>query len=500
MPIRNAHLLASLVILIITLPGCWGGGPRRPLFGSSHDAPAPTEQERAQLEARKRAVEEASKPKPAKEGEAPAGPVRVGTTPAPRAPGEKDDPAALLATLDQAKGPDRRTLVDRLVAHGESARAPVERALEDQTFRQDVLREVLARLDAKRRAQGQPKGADPQMPGAMPRRRSVESPWVAEKYRLAVDRFLAGDAMGCEHTLEAILALEPDAALRPKIERLRRRAREQIVAEAVARASLEPRSRLLFPRQPLAATVVIENKGNETLELRHAAAKGAPFGEVEVEYEELAPDGTHAKRRLTRPVRFEKDARLGPGERLTVELDLPAAQAHQEKPPRIVGRYRLYGRLRPSTLLHGDEPLPYFLRIQPVEVVVLDEADRDLAEEPRKKLEAAVAAALAARKEAKPEEVAEGARQAFTAACVLARDDRASAIEACAVSLEATTDGPLAQALCAALSRVTGEPVSYTRAEWLEWWKGKSARPGTTGGAAPRAPGGDEPDPGEEGR
>ena len=40
-------------------------------------------------------------------------------------------------------------------------------------------------------------------------------------------------------------------------------------------------------------------------------------------------------------------------------------------------------------------------------------------------------------------------------------------------------EGPLSDALCAAFARVTREPLSFTRQEWLIWWNGRKSRPST---------------------
>jgi hypothetical protein len=372
----------------------------------------------------------------------------------------------LLRRLAVAKGAERSGLVERLVELGEPARAPVERAIDESSLREDVLREVLARIEE----------LAPGKAGAIgPRRRSVDGPWVEEKHRLALERYLAQDYLGCERMVDAILFLEPDAALRPKLERLRRRAREELLLETVALARVEPSSSILTPLEPLRATVEVENRCKETLRLKPGPVLGA-IGELRVEYEEVATDGTRARRRTAHAVRLANEARVAPGDTLTIAIELPSP--HADKPAAVVGRYALSGWLRPHTFLAGDEPLVNFLRLRPREVLVLDARDRDmLAGDPRGKLEESL-------REARGGKAGEASHRAFVAACLLSREDRDGAIEICARALE-RAEGELAQALCAALARVTGEPTSYSREEWLAWWRASLPRPGEQNRSAP---------------
>ena len=53
---------------------------------------------------------------------------------------------------------------------------------------------------------------------------------------------------------------------------------------------------------------------------------------------------------------------------------------------------------------------------------------------------------------------------------LMAHEDREEALESVATALEGAT-GPLSETLCAALARMTGEPLNFTRQEWLIWWK-----------------------------
>src|SRR5205807_6308984 len=112
--------------------------------------------------------------------------------------------------------------------------------------------------------------------------------------------------------------------------------------------------RVLGPKGSLRAKIVLENKSKDEVVLRPGA--GSPLGQITVDYEELLPDGTRAMRRSTRAVHSEAEIRLAPGARR--ELALGLADEHAEKGAGVVGRYRISGRLRPFTMLAGEEPLP----------------------------------------------------------------------------------------------------------------------------------------------
>ena len=58
----------------------------------------------------------------------------------------------------------------------------------------------------------------------------------------------------------------------------------------------------------------------------------------------------------------------------------------------------------------------------------------------------------------------------------LAHQDPERGSEYAATAREGATC-PLSQTLCAALARMTGEPLNFTREEWLIWWKGRQSRP-----------------------
>ena len=93
----------------------------------------------------------------------------------------------------------------------------------------------------------------------------------------------------------------------------------------------------------------------------------------------------------------------------------------------------------------------------------------------------------------------EPARRAFVAALLMAFEAREDALKVLVAALEEAR-GPLSQTLCAGLARITGEPLSFTRKEWLVWWGAQSSRPGASqepgqGSPPEKQPPGGEGDP-----
>lgn len=380
----------------------------------------------------------------------------------------REEIESLIARLRGGKTGERKQVLDRLVALGESARADLERALEDVTFEGDVLHEALDRVREKDPARA------PEVPGLGPERKhAVASPWVEAKYRLALEKFLAGDDLGAQQLVEAILTVEPATTARPRLERLKKQIRDHLISETVIATTIVLEDRVLSPSRKLRAKVLLENKTREDVVLRQAA--GSPLGHVVLDYEELQPDGTRALRRSTRPVKVGSlGLRLDAHAKQEITLDLPTE--HASKPKGVLGRYRLSGRLRPYTLLAGEEPLPYFLPLPLVEIVVLDDDDKTTGEKPDEAFAGAlkdIQGAVEARSDA---ELDRTTRAAFTAALVWASQDRDAAVLAIVQALE-RSDGKPSRVLTAALARAVGEPGSYTKDEWLAWWKSGASRP-----------------------
>lgn len=421
MPTSPRHL-ALLLLTLPALASCWAGGPRKPLFSG----------------------EDAQAAQPADRPVVPPGRQRQQDTPE----------AALLRDLRRADSDvERARLAGELARRGPAARALVQKARDEEGLLVDLLDDVLRRLDA----------------AAAPAQRAVAAPWVREKYSLALDRYLSGDTWGALRLIDAILALEPGTDQRSHLLRLRRRSRDRLLRESVLVADLVPGATTLVPTQPLRARVRLTNVGKERITMRVA---DGTLGSLSLEYEEVSHDGrrtrTRTERRVPAPARIELD----PGKATELPVDLPAPHATLDR--NLVGRYHLGGRLRAHTLLVGDTPYPFFVPLLPADVLVVHPGDLELSRDPR----AAFHAAVQAGQQAAGAPQREAARRAFVAALLVAREDPEAAVALVATALERhTSHGAVEDALCAALARVTGEPLGFTRPEWLAWWQKQRARP-----------------------
>ena len=417
-----------LLLVILLLAGCFSG-QRRPLFGGGPSF-----------------------------GSAPSAPVAPPPAPPARPYGDATE-QALIETLRAAPTADRRALVvDELVARGELARPVLEAALAEELVLADVIDEALRRLDG---------GADPGAPV-----RSGEGlpdpPWVEAKYRLALDHYTHGDVYGALRTIDAVLALEPRTVQTPRLQRLRRRALEKLVRETILVAEVTADEPLLAPEQPLTGSIRLSNLSEETLTLR--AGEQDEIGYFSVSFEELAPGGSRTRLHVEYAIPLDDDLTIEPGE--TYDLPFPVdARSHAALDVNRVGRYTLGGRLRPQTFLVGETPYSLFLPVLPQDVLVLHAAQRPLASDPTASFLEAVEGGLNGSLAD-----AEAARQVFVSAVLMARDDLQGTVRALVTALN-SAQGGLSEGICAALARVTGEPLGFTREEWLLWWKLRQTRP-----------------------
>jgi hypothetical protein len=441
--------------------GC-AAGPRRPLFDISPAKPQPDRDQPALRVARSNTVQVVlQKPTRPRSSDS----EMIAPVASPSATREEID--QLVQKLHGSTGADRLRAAERLVKLGSVSPQDLESALDEARFEADLLTEAETRLRDGAAA------SDAARIGALgtERKRPSAAPWVEEKYRLALDRYLTRDYLGCLGAIDAILSLEPSPAARPKLDRLRRRARERLVAETVVATTIAPERVLLGKDELLRAKVVLENKSHDRLVLR--AGPNAPLGQVVVDYEELLPDGTRTMRRSTRLVAADRELDLQPGEKIELPVDLPTE--HGEKPPHVVGRYRLSGRLRPYSVLAGEEPVPYFLPLFEVFVFVIDPEDQVAMPDARDP-KAAFEKALGEAREAKGPDADAASRRVFGAALVWASGDRDAALGALVAALEPAV-GELSRTLAACLARATGEPGSFSKEEWLAWWRTASSRP-----------------------
>jgi hypothetical protein len=361
----------------------------------------------------------------------------------------------LLARLRDTKpGPDRQAALAELRRRqGPGDNTLFKRALEEELLLVELLRELEEPSKTIRPGVTLAGAGDPE--------------WVAGKYALARDRYVAGDLFGALKLLNGILAIEPQTEQVSEIRQLKARCDARLTEASWLRTRLEAKRDVIANTAPLEVFLVVENVSDQEIRVLHEDE--APMGVVFLDYEELNRDGTRTRIRTQQGVNLgAEEVVLAPKKKKRIKLKLPPA--HRRLPSGAVGRYRLSGRLRPTKLEVGDAPASRFLILPEHSVIVLGKRDLALAKDPRASFRDAVSRAgkgtYASREEP--------ARSAFVASVVLGHSDRELALKTLVEALE-PSEPPLTQALCAGMGRVNGEPLNFTKDEWLAWWSQRRA-------------------------
>jgi len=361
----------------------------------------------------------------------------------------------LLARLrDTQPGPDRQAALAELRRrHGPGDLTLVKSALEEERLLIELLRELEEPSRTIRPEVTLAGSGDPE--------------WVSGKYALARDRYVAGDLFGALKLLNGILALEPQTEQLTEIRQLRGRCQTRLTEASWLRTRLEPKKNVIASTAPLEVFLVVENVSDQVIRVLHEDE--APMGVVFLDYEELNRDGTRTRIRTQQGVNLgSEEVVLQPKKKKRIKLELPPA--HRRLPSGAVGRYRLSGRLRPTELEVGDAPASRFLILHEQSVIVLGTRDLGLGKDPLASFKAAVIRAgkgtYASREEP--------ARSAFVASVVLGHKDRELALKTLVEAL-GPSEPPLTHALCAGMGRVNGEPLNFTKDEWLAWWSQRRA-------------------------
>ena len=349
--------------------------------------------------------------------------------------------------LASAQARERDEAARALRRLGEAARPVLEtelKRLEDITQR---LRAVLSEI----------------APSSAPR--AAREAWYEAKFREAAAHIERGDPLVAWKLLDAILVLEPDCAIRDRIEALRVRARERLVRATVIEGLLVPKKVLLAPGEPLELAIMLRNVAGEPLEFAEEGPSRKTLGVLEVETFSATLQGERARRRELREVRVSLPARLAIRESCSTPLVLPALE---RLPHRVFRRVTVSGSIRPAGLFRGDERFSGALPLFPVELVVIDPSLHALAADPLGALRAAIAAARAA---ADPHAAAEADERIFFAALLAPASDRPYVFELLRSALEHEADAA-APAAIAALATLTDRPLG-DRQGWLEWLRAR---------------------------
>jgi len=457
--------LLTILVLLPFLGACIGpsGRRRRPMFGQSDPQP-----KRPKLTVGPEAKEQAAS--------------NAATTKTSRREPKRNrlrSARSILDALEQAAASARPGLLARLAkAKPAELRVELERRQAQRQCDVELYEELLARMPRA-------KGARP-----APERRGPLRTLLRARYRQASDAYLAGDYLGALRITNALLVLAPDDLLAPRIKRLRQSIRGRLMRETVLHTEILSPS--VLGNRPVTVLVRLTNRSRQAIFIQPPREGPPNIGKLELSYEELRPGGSVTRSQTSFPIRESRSLSIRPGQKVDIEVTLPFA--HAKKPKGVLGRYTISGHLRPFQLTRGRETLPYLVPLFPTHVYAVDRRDLILMRHPTASLLDALdgldlllrfrgirlkhpAAVFAPEKLPR---VSELSRRVFVAAILAGQLKRT---ETLAILEENLRHAPsnLAKTLCSALSRITGDPFNYSKAEWLEWLlrtrAGRSERP-----------------------
>lgn len=298
------------------------------------------------------------------------------------------------------------------------------------------------------------------------------SPWVKAHYRRAFDLYLDGDLLGAIRIVDALLVLEPESQMHPDLHRLRQSARERLVREHAVAVDVRLPSDGIPEDGPATVVIELRNTSEEVVEIRHGSDPDADlFGVLNVDYEELAPNGSRRRHHRTHPVPSQGTVRLDPRETMSITLEI--GEAHRRRDAEVFVRYRVSGRLRPHTLLRGDESLPYFLPIFPRSLPLPSPryapADQHAALDTLR----TVIVELAAGEKTAPSQLEprrELALRAFHAALMCPGADKEEVLGLLIAGVGETNGSPQA-VLLSTLTHVSGQSRVLNAEDWTRWWQ-----------------------------
>lgn len=297
-------------------------------------------------------------------------------------------------------------------------------------------------------------------------------PWVKAHYRRAFDLFLEGDLLGAIRIADALAVLEPESLLHTDLQRLRQSAQERLVREHAVAVDVRLPAGGIPEDGPATVVLELRNTSDEVVEIRQGNDLNADlFGVLNVDYEELAPNGARRRHRRTHRVPTQGTIRLKPNETMSITVEI--GEAHRRRGPEVFVRYRVSGRLRPQTLLRGDESLPYFLpifaRSLPLPATRYAPTDQHGALDTLRNVIVELAAGdITAPSQLEPRR--ELALRAFHAALMCPDADKEEVLGLLVAGVGKTNGAPQA-VLLSTLTHVSGQSRVLGAADWTRWWQ-----------------------------
>jgi hypothetical protein len=253
--------------------------------------------------------------------------------------------------------------------------------------------------------------------------------------------------------LDAILALEPDIDFKPEVIALSEKVKAGLYQSSVMSASFHFERDACEAGETIRGSIRLGNPGKETI-LIPLREDGMNIGRLRIERRAYSPRGTWARSQADEVLTLPEEIRLEPGEK----HDLPflVDTRNMELEEGGYGSIRIGGRVRPPSVIRGEENLGRLVEIPPVVVSILPEGKLDLAEGSVEKLQGII------RENGDPLDL-------FLLAFLAAREGLWETNRVLVGSLDEASPA-CAEAAMKALSLLNGKQLSLEKAQWHIWW------------------------------
>lgn len=335
-----------------------------------------------------------------------------------------------------------------LIEIGTPALPYLQRALEEERDRSYVVLYLLNRIwkeDAGREWEDLPATKD---------RRGLDGRrFLQEKFEEARTLHESGSNPRALAILDAILALEPDIDFKPEVVALAEKVKAGLYQSSVMSASFHLDRDAYETGETIRGSIRLGNPGKETI-LIPLREDGMNIGLLRVERRVYSPRGTWARNQEDWVLTLPEEIRLEPGEKHDIPFLVDTRGTDLEEGG--YGSIRIGGRVRPPSVIRGEENLGRIVEIPPVVIAILPGGKLELAKQPAEKLQRII------RENQDPGDL-------FLLAFLAAREGLWETNRLLVGSLdEASPAG--AEAAMKALSLLNGKQLSLEKSQWHIWW------------------------------
>jgi hypothetical protein len=253
--------------------------------------------------------------------------------------------------------------------------------------------------------------------------------------------------------LDAILVLEPDIDFKPEVVALAEKVKAGLYQSSVLSASFHLDRDACVAGETVRGSIRLGNPGKETVVIP-LHEDGMNIGLLRIERRAYSPRGTWARTQEDGVLTLPEEIRLGPGEK----HDLPflVDTRNMELEAGGYGSIRIAGRVRPPSVIRGEENVGRLVEIPPVVISILPEGKLDLAEGSAEKLRKTI------QQGGDPLDL-------FLLSFLAARGGLWETNRVLVGSLNDASPAR-AEAAMKALSLLNGKQLSLEKAQWHIWW------------------------------